>query len=81
MSCSARRAEPTCCKQLATSPLSADMVPMAAGRGEIDFGLGRVVAALERLGSPQLSLAGRVLHVAGTNGKGSAAWSEAVRQS
>ncbi|CAE7296338.1 FOL3 [Symbiodinium natans] len=43
----------------------------AMPRGEIDPGLGRVRAALERLGSPQQSLAGRVLHVAGTNGKGS----------
>ncbi|CAE7236829.1 FOL3 [Symbiodinium necroappetens] len=40
-------------------------------RGEIDPGLGRVLAALDRLGSPQQSLKGRVLHVAGTNGKGS----------
>ncbi|CAE7891898.1 FOL3 [Symbiodinium microadriaticum] len=40
-------------------------------RGEIDPGLGRVLVALDRLGSPQQSLKGRVLHVAGTNGKGS----------
>lgn len=35
----------------------------------IKMGLGRVRAALERLGNPQRAL--RVLHVAGTNGKGS----------
>eukprot|EP00439_Symbiodinium_sp_Y106_P004938 s1384_g1.t1 len=40
-------------------------------RGEIDPGLGRVLSALDKLGSPQHSLKGRVLHVAGTNGKGS----------
>ena len=42
-------------------------------RGEIDPGLGRVLSALDKLGSPQHSLKGRVLHVAGTNGKGSVA--------
>ncbi|CAE7602551.1 FOL3, partial [Symbiodinium sp. CCMP2456] len=45
--------------------------PSAMPRGEIDPGLGRVLSALDRLGSPQQSLKGRVLHVAGTNGKGS----------
>eukprot|EP00929_Paragymnodinium_shiwhaense_P097654 TRINITY_DN59285_c0_g2_i2.p1 TRINITY_DN59285_c0_g2~~TRINITY_DN59285_c0_g2_i2.p1 ORF type:complete len:392 (+),score=81.04 TRINITY_DN59285_c0_g2_i2:77-1252(+) len=38
---------------------------------EIFQGTSRVVAALSAVGSPQLELAGRVLHVTGTNGKGS----------
>jgi dihydrofolate synthase/folylpolyglutamate synthase len=41
------------------------------GRGRIDLGLARVRRALGAVGAPQRALAGRVLHVAGTNGKGS----------
>lgn len=44
---------------------------MALARGEIDPGLERVQAALAVVGSPQEALAGRALHIAGTNGKGS----------
>ena len=44
---------------------------MARGRGVIDLGLQRVRSALGALGSPERSLQGRVVHVGGTNGKGS----------
>jgi len=37
----------------------------------IRLGLDHVSAVLRAVGSPQTNLAGRVLHVAGTNGKGS----------
>jgi folylpolyglutamate synthase/dihydrofolate synthase len=48
---------------------------MSLGRGEIDLGLERMHALLERLGSPHVALmyrGVRLVHVTGTNGKGSA---------
>ena len=41
------------------------------GRGAIDLGLQRVLSVLRELGRPQQALEGRVVHVGGTNGKGS----------
>lgn len=40
-------------------------------RGEIDLGLSRVKTVLEFLSRPEKSIAKRVVHVTGTNGKGS----------
>ena len=40
-------------------------------RGVIDLGLGRVQRVLDALGNPERSLRHRVVHVGGTNGKGS----------
>jgi hypothetical protein len=41
------------------------------GRGVIDLGLGRIRTVLAQLGHPEKMLDGRVVHVGGTNGKGS----------
>ena len=47
------------------------MQRLLAGRGAIDLGLQRVHSVLRELGHPERALDGRVIHVAGTNGKGS----------
>lgn len=41
------------------------------GRGVIDLGLDRIRSVLGQLGHPERLLEGRVVHVGGTNGKGS----------
>ena len=47
------------------------MQRLFAGRGAIDLGLQRVHGVLRELGHPERALDDRVIHVAGTNGKGS----------
>ena len=46
-------------------------INMFAGRGAIELGLQRMHGVLRELGHPERALEGRVIHVAGTNGKGS----------
>ena len=55
--------------------------PKPLGKRPIDLGLERITKVLNRLGSPE-NLLPPVIHVAGTNGKGSTiAWSRILLHS